>query len=239
MKVLDREARRLSAKQKSRNCFLICMLFAFILSSCFSAKLFPRNVSAQTPYEVVATIGSYETNYHLIYGVNVNDLVLITINPGSYFSYQSSVRFPNVTLIQSNTAYGSHSYSFTAQAAGTYLLGILTSTESATNYTAKCSHQISTDSQATPYKIPDQIQTASTNYHIISGVEANELVLAVVSPAIYSSYSSSIAYPNLTLVSETTAYFSHYYRFIADAAGDYLLKITTSSSSSFNYTVKS
>ena len=130
--------------------------FTFILSLVILTiiSLFSGTTRAQTQYEATGTIGNAATNYHWIYNVQANDILVISVNPVefTYNSYYSAVFYPNLTQVGSNKLdFGTHSYQLVADATGNYLLKFWTE-GSGFNYTVKSSHQVSTGLplQATP-----------------------------------------------------------------------------------------
>ena len=235
-------------------CLVILSLVGFAVLG-----LFFNGANAQMQYEVHGTIMSTATNYHLIYDVRAGDLLVIGVNPTENGKYFSAVFSPNLTRIgytgsvnlysENVPVGGTHSYQFIANATGNYVLRIWT-TSSAFNYTTKVSHKVSTGDppQATPYNTPGEINATSTSWHTIQNVKANDLVLISVNLIEGGSCFSTVFSPLLVQVGYrggTNLYDepvpvsgTHYYQFIANTTGNYLLKLGTTSSA-FNYTVKS
>ncbi len=93
--------------KKRQNFKRTLLTFIFVLSLAFLIiiSLFSGTTMAQTQYETPGTIGNADTNYHWIYNVQANDILVISINPVefSYDSYKSAVFSPNLTQV------GSHS----------------------------------------------------------------------------------------------------------------------------------
>ena len=139
---------------------MIILVFAFMGSSTNYVK------AQMTPYQVGGCIRTTDTVWHFIYGVNVGDLVIISITPSSGSPYYwSAVYYPNMTLLQSvgnwdgypsdtygypgtvgfgrYSVAGSQSYQFIATQTGNYLLKFSTSTANTFNYTIKSSHRLS------------------------------------------------------------------------------------------------
>jgi PKD repeat protein len=235
---------------------LLSSVFVFFSSFILLANF--SNVGAQVQYQTHGVIAPTSINFHLIRSVQAGDPVLITINPVEGGSYFSLVLRPNMTEVDhraSTNLYdeavpisGTHSYSFIADASGTFILKIGT-TSSQFNYTISSSHPISTGSplEATPFTSLGEINTTSTIYHTIQNVKVNDLLLISINPIESGSFFSAVLTPNLTQIGYrgSTDLFgspvplSGYqsYQFIADATGNYYLKLTTTSSQ-FNYTLR-
>jgi PKD repeat protein len=249
--------RKTISLKKRKNFKRTLFAFTFILSLAIFIiiSLFSGATRAQTQYETAGTIGNADTIYHWIYNVQMNDVVVVSVNPVefSYNSYKSVVFYPNLTQVGSSQldytqyTYGTHSHQFVADAPGNYLLKFWTE-GNGFNYTVKSSHQVSTGKplQATPYSVAGQINVASTNWYTIQNVNAKDPVLISVNPSelIYENYNSVVFYPNLTQVGSVGLdytkldYGAHSYQFVADAPGNYLLKFWTGNFA-FNYTVRS
>ena len=142
--------------------------------------VFPSNtVSAGlTPYEVVGTIGPYDTNYYWILDVRVNDKVLISVNPNEDVSpgYYSDVFYPNLTRVAFISGYGTGgtaAYEFIAKVAGNYLLKISTRGDGF-NYTVKCSHSMISES-----RVPDFSLTSSPDTLTVQIGSSNSATITV------------------------------------------------------------
>jgi outer membrane protein assembly factor BamB len=203
---------------------------------------------AAAPYSVTGEVQKVDTAWYLVSDVNQGDCVLLAVTPPAQnSSYVSAVYYPNMTLLSSISHYGrptsgSHSYQFIAAKTGTYLLKIWTDSESAFNFTLKCSHVLSS---AVFYNEAGAVETVDTTWHLVSDVNVGDQVVLSVNPSDGNpGYVSAVYYPNMTLLSSVSYYGgpttgSHSYQFIATNAGNYLLKIWTDSDNAFNYTVKS
>jgi hypothetical protein len=131
-----------------------CLIFIIALSTFTLAVpgLSMKYAKAQTtPYQVDGQIQKTDVIYHVIYGVNVGDLVLVSVCPTSGDPhYWSAVYYPNMTVLQSTgkedyypdswySVGGAHSYEFVATQAGNYLLKFWTNTDYVFNYTIRSS----------------------------------------------------------------------------------------------------
>ena len=97
------------------------------------------------------------------------------------------------------------------------------------------------------YEVHGTIMSTATNYHLIYDVRAGDLLVIGVNPTENGKYFSAVFSPNLTRIGYTGSVNlysenvpvggTHSYQFIANATGNYVLRIWTTSSA-FNYTTK-
>ena len=129
-------------------------IISFVTCIIFLGLVFIKTVSAQTEYETNGTIFTRETNCFIIYNIEVDNLVLISINPIEGGWHYSEVISPNQIQVGRigtvGPIPGPHSYNFIANETGNYLLKIWTDDRYAFNYTVTSSHPIEGGSKWIP-----------------------------------------------------------------------------------------
>lgn len=169
---------------------------------------------------------SRSTEFFVIYGVNANDRVLVSINPSSSVEYYYSyVYFPNQTIISQKSTSGSHSYNFVAAVSGNYVLSFKTGSGygagAGLNYTIKSSHSL-TQQVPTPSSTPTITPPPLTPLPpiTINAVQGDEVIFTIQSVGSYGPKTIDFGDGNIRNTSEQSI--SHNY----EKAGNYTVMIT-------------
>ena len=211
------------AKTRLGKTLLCTTLLAFLVVGLLQTYSMVPEANAQaTPYGASGHI-ALEAIWYKIYGVKVNDQILISVTPA-----MSTIIFsPNMTNVDQQNGVNA----YIAQESGEYVLRILTGSN--VSYSVKSSHPI-TDLQAnptTPFSSKGETHGVETTWAKLYGVKQNDLVL--ISLHVSDFFHASVLLPNLTIMDEHYVY-SPYIdarNFIAPVSGDYALKFTTQYSS--------
>jgi hypothetical protein len=193
---------------------MLAFLVVALLQTC---SILPEANAQATPYGDTGHI-ALEAIWYKIYGVKVNDQILISVTPA-----MSTIIFsPNMTNVDAKTGVNA----YVAQESGDYILRLVSGSN--TSYTLKSSHPI-TDLQAnptTPYSSNGEIQGPVTTWAKLYGVKQNDLVL--ISFHMTDYFHTSVLFPNLTVMDGYDV-FSPYIdarNFIAPVSGDYAFKFS-------------
>jgi hypothetical protein len=126
----------------------------------------PISTDDQTPNKINGQIQPATTIWHKIQDVEVNDLVLTSLNQIETSTYVIVLYFPNLTETSwrdysSGAPYsrGTHSYQFKAPEPGDYLLRIDTNADESFNYTITSSHPIEGGDNTGPPETPTEPET--------------------------------------------------------------------------------
>jgi PKD repeat protein len=221
MRIYGKSVKKLSIMHVILSLFILVLL-NLVFFSFASTVVFAQS----TPYSVSGTAQPIDTEFFVIYGVNANDRVLVSINPSSAVEYYYSyVYFPNQTEISYNVASGSQSYNFVAAVSGNYLLSLKTGSASGAgagfNYTIKSSHSL-TQQGPTPSSSPTITPTSPTPLPpiTISAVQGDEVTFTIQSAGSNGPKTIDFGDGNISTTSERSI--SHNY----EKAGNYTVMIT-------------
>lgn len=139
-----------AVKKLARKHVILYLCILVVLNLVFFGFASKVVLAQSTPYSVSGNAKPINTEFFVIYGVNANDRVLVSINPSSAVEYYYSyVYFPNQTKISENYGSGSHAYNFVAAVSGNYVLSFKTGSGAGAgagfNYTIKSSHPLTVD----------------------------------------------------------------------------------------------
>jgi hypothetical protein len=91
--------------------------------------------------------------------------------------------------------------------------------------------------QSTPFRVNGTVESNGAVWHSIGGVRENELVLVSVSGS--NVFNSELSFPNLTVCASSEFSRSHVYQFNASVSGSYLLKLSSWTGLSSDYSIVS